>query len=222
MGWVGENEVCEANKALRFIGIPAYEDQTHHVPLQCAFRRLFFDGLAVGKFETGINTQSHHNSRLTLLSSIEAQQFIGHVLDLPVVVANKVGEGKATKLGKAGNPLAQAYAIASTASHQRAEGRENWWVMAGPPLLFLEIVPEEYVELPAPAKTVIQREEGYGFKLMYGLMPYAGKYVRTWVMQLAYESLQDPVLREAVRTLRLDLLSLKAEHECLRLVLRNV
>src|SRR5215210_5700665 len=55
-GWVGENEVCEANRALRFDQIPVHVDSEIRVPLQCAFRRLFFDGLAVGKFETGISS----------------------------------------------------------------------------------------------------------------------------------------------------------------------
>jgi hypothetical protein len=64
LGWVGENEICEADRVLRFDRLEPFYTEPYRglgfvrdrnpVHLRCAFRRFFFDGLAVGKFETGV------------------------------------------------------------------------------------------------------------------------------------------------------------------------
>lgn len=219
LGWVGENEICEADRALRFDQIPTYVSVQSglRVPLQCAFRRLFFDGLAVGKFEVGINTKVPRETVLTLRNKKDSKDFLEHVLRIKVSIRNSSGEAKTRELGRAGQLITQSYAAASTiTSRSISITREDWWVLPAPPLLLIEQEDEEHIPLPSQSKTVAVPKD-YGFELTYCLIPYAGKQTRAWVFTLHFYSDLN-----AARTLRLYLLRLHAEHECLRLLLRNI
>jgi hypothetical protein len=224
LGWVGENEICEADRALRFDQFekfrytygPRRARKSAHVSLRCAFRRFFFDGLAVGKFETGIYTKVHYGTKLDF-SSVDTRDFLLHVLETSVTVNDLLGEDRKSPLGQAGKLLAQSYMVASTTtSRDPLIMFEDWWVQSGPPLLFVIAQSGETIALP-PRSKVVTIPSFYEFQLVYCLVPFAGKQVRMWMVKLHPKS--DLV---AARTLRLYLLRLNAEHECLRLVLRQI
>lgn len=151
-GWVGENVSCEARRALRFPKIGNYRDsQGLNVPLRLAFRRLYYDGLGVGKFEVGIASEDELS-----LSREQTHGLIDHCLNLPVMVPALSDKAISphlaikrvdTVLGRAGKPLARFYA-GSTISHPLPAKREDWWVLSGTPLLFLVHQPLEVIRIP--------------------------------------------------------------------------
>jgi hypothetical protein len=151
------------------------------------------------------------------LDSEDTQRLLQHILHTRVTVKNPLGKDAESLLGRAGKPLARAYAAASTTTSRDDPIKlEDWWVQSGPPLLFVIVESEEYVYLPPRSREVTIPPE-LDFQLDYCLIPFAGKQIRTWVLTLNPQS--DLV---AARTLRLYLTRLNAEHECLRIVLRHI
>ena len=191
------------------------------VPLTLSFRRFYFDGLAVGKFEVGITTKSSVTKNL---SRKQTRDFIHHCLNLPVTIpalsykavstdfADKKVE---TVLGTVSKPLARFYA-GSSISHPPPIMLEDWWVLPGAPLLFLVHKSSERIHIPFLGQS-IPRSENLECDLSYCEVPYAGKTLRMWVMGLSpYTNYRD------VRSLRICLLRLHAEHESMRLILQNI
>lgn len=222
-GWVGENKICEAQRAIRFDDNPGQLalKVNLNVPLECAYRRFFFDGWAVGKYEVGINSREDKS----VLTETQTRALVDHLLHFPVRVppparekeeetAEKMGQ---YELGRAGRPLAQLYALATTTVPKNApKDVENWWVTPGPPLLFLEYRQKEDVALPAHAQRVTL-PQSYAMSLYYYRFAYAGGAVPMWVLGVHATADYD-----RARTLRLYLLRLHAEHVCLGLTLRNM
>jgi hypothetical protein len=95
-------------------------------------------------------------------------------------------------------------------------------VLSGVPLLFLEFSEKDDIKIPYWSKPVFVSEE-YEFKIFHCLVPHAGFNFRTWI--LVNSGIQRPWIRHEynrARALRISLLRLHAEHECLRLTLRNI
>lgn len=222
-GWIGENALCEAGRALRFTEIKNFEDSesTRNVRIALAFRRFYFDGLAVGKFEVGLTTDARYTADL---DRRETSGFLKHCLDLPVVIpalSNKAVSNElasapvSTVLAQAGKPLGRFYA-ACTIEHPPPIELKDWWVLPGAPLLFLIHRSSERIHIPFFGRSV-PHSDNLECDLSYCEVPYAGINLRMWVMSLnRYTNYRD------VRELRICLLRLHAEHEVMRLVLQNL
>ncbi|HWS87996.1 MAG TPA: hypothetical protein VN282_13585 [Pyrinomonadaceae bacterium] len=220
-GWIGEGALCEANRALRFLRPPKFRDAASgvEIPITVAFRRFYFDGLAVGKLEVGLTTLD-----VPPLNRRQTGDFINHCLNLPVtipplspkaVVAEQAGEAVTTVLGRAGGPLARFYAACSI-SHPPPVKLDNWSVAAGTPLLFVVHKHTERINVPYFGK----RLPGGGLtncELTYHEMPYGGRTLRMWVLALSPSAAY-----RNVREIKICLLRLHAEHEVMRLVLQNI
>lgn len=224
-GWVGEGALCEANHAVRFPKIKYFKDAEAgvRVPVELAFRRFYFDGQAVGKFEIGVSTGEGAEVNL---SRKQTKDLIEHFLKLPVLVppasGNPGADGAAakpvsTELAKAGPPLARLYA-ACTVKHSPPVKPEEWWVQAGAPLLFVISRASERIRVPFLGRT-IPRSEYLDYDLTYYEVPYPekGSAIRMWVMGLA-----DQIDYRDVRALKICLLRLHAEFEALGLIGRNL
>jgi uncharacterized protein YukE len=223
VGWIGENALCEADRALRFSKIKNFRDaeSSLSIPLGVALRRFYFDGLAVGKFEVGITTDPKYTRTL---NRRQTHGIIKHCLDLPVTIpalsakavsgplANKT---VSTVLGLAGKPLSRFYAASST-PHPPPVDLKDWWVLPGSPLLFLVCRPSEHIYIPFLGNA-LPRDKDLGCDLSYCGVPYQGRTLRMWIMGLS----ADTNYRD-VRALRICLLRLHAEHEALHLILQNV
>jgi hypothetical protein len=214
-GWVGENEVCEADRALRFSDTLSFFDQDtgRRLPLHCAYRRFYFDGWAVAKFEVGLATRKSTRFDLT---KKQASGLFNHFLNLPVKVQCPEGENGQVQLGRAGKPLARLYNNASSNLPVKVEP-PAWWIRPGLALLFVQVQDDkDAFEVPYWLKTLMPPsvpEVVLGH--CYVPSPWGGNF-RTWL--LWHEGKEN----EKVRTLRLYLMRLHAEHEALRLVLNNV
>lgn len=222
-GWVGESALCEAARALRFKGIKSYRDSetSLSVPLMLSFRRFYFDGLAVGKFEVGIST---FDDLIQPFNRKQTGNFIEHCLNLPVsipalspkaVLPNLAGNAVETVLGLVGKPLSRFYDAASI-SHPPPADLQDWWVLPGNPLLFLVHRSWEKIHIPFLGKSV-PRSSSLDCDLFYCEVPYKDRSLRMWVMGLGdYTDYRD------VRFLKICLLRLHAEHEAMRLILQNI
>lgn len=219
-GWVGEDVICEARRAIRFPLLPTFTDAQSklRVPLRCAFRRFYFEGKAIGKFEAGIVAKVKGGLSLRKPST---RKLLEHFLSLPIEIHGASEEVINCKLFEAGKRVARLYLASTTAKHKNSADDkpidpEEWWVEPAPPLLFLEYKTKERVTIPFPTRS-IKLPKGYGFNLSYGLTQYHGSRIRTCIL-----ALNSPYDHEKARTLRVYLLRLHAEHEGLKLVLRNV
>lgn len=222
-GWIGETALCEASRALRFPRITNYKhsDSNLSLAIKMVFRRFYFDGLAVGKFEVGFSTEDLQYERL---DRKHTEDFIAHCLNLSVivpalsqkaVVPTLVRGAVETDLGRAGKPLASFYAAASV-SHPPPAEINDWWVLSGTPVLFLVHDSSEKIHIPFLGKS-IPRSELLNADLSSYEVPYDGKKIKMWVMGLGeHTNYRD------VRALKICLLRLHAEHEAMRLILQNI
>lgn len=220
-GWIGENEICEATHSIRLTACLTVKstDSPTAIPLRVVFRRFFFDGLAAGKFELGLATKSRKS--LTL-SKRDIRVLFERFLLLKVRIRQPNGADVECPLIHAGKYLAHSYLTATTQiGHPKHP--KGWWVRAGSPLLFLECGNREQVHLPYFSRQV-DLPDIYDFELHHCLVPLQGGTVRMWFLD-KYDNKNtnfDNEGRGAARRLRIYLQRLNAEHECLRLILRNV
>jgi hypothetical protein len=225
-GWVGENQVCEAERALRFCRVPTFVDLESglRVPIQVVFRRFFSEGLALGKFEVGIGTR--YDDSVTLTRE-QTRSLIQHFLSLPVEIPGLSGEVVSCELGEAHKHLARLYVASSTSTSQiNLIGSKNWWVKPGLPLLFLQFKAGEHISTPFWGKLVNLKNDFFPWQrphlwdktqLSCHRVPYKGAEMRLWVMGVS-----SSYYPSGARALRLYLLRLHAEQQCLKLILQNI
>lgn len=212
-GWIGENEICEADRAIRFCNNLSLVDHilSLSIVLRSAFRRFYFDGWAVGKYEVGICPKESNQLHL---DRIQCRKLINHIAQLPVCIKNDSTKSVKCELLQAGKELARLYAK-STTKHSSNQVSDDAWVRPGLPLMFLHYEATESVQIPFWAKPV-PLSKHYGMQLFHCLFPYSGSNIRLWILG-GSDYFSRP---KDSRTLRICLLRLHAEHECLRLILR--
>jgi hypothetical protein len=223
-GWVGESTQCEAHHALK-IAIKNFKDPIGNVtiPLNLAFRRFYFDGISVGKLEVGLTTGIETQIDLT---RDQSGKLLHHFLSLPADVSaglhnhnltSTQSNGSPSKLVTVGPAIARLYS-AATLLHKPNLQLENWWVLAGPPLVFLIQRSDETIRIPFKGQ-IIPRSADFNCELSYYEIPYPTRVANTrmWVMRLAED--QD---YRSVRALKICLLRLHAEFSALRLIGRNI
>ena len=218
-GWIGENAVCEAGRALRIPNFPrtmriGHSGHSERLRLSLAFRRFFSDGLALAKYEMGVSADAKVGTRF---SSEATEAFVCRVLNLPTTIyiaSNKRPEAAFIDSGKF---LARSYSLCTTKTEAiNKDTPEGWWVRVGVPLLFLVHRDAELSYIPFPGRPVQLPDEA-GCELSFHYIPYQGRDLPIWAMKLKSGS----NARDA-RALRICLLRLHAERECLRIVLINL
>lgn len=247
-GWVSEHVTCEADNALRLGDLSPYRDGRFRavVPLRIAFRRFYYDGRVVGKFEIGLHLELERDARFAGVRKLQLLRLARHVLDLPVSIPDPEGGMSKTRLAAAGPPLARLYRLGSTrlAEGEAAAG-EEWWVTAGSPLLFLEqdaAAADLAWGIDLAGRTITSPAYPT-LRLTHYLLPHAGRQWRAWHAQdQGEEAGEGPLARlagiwqrwrgkeppagpgatGALRTLRLYLLRLHAEKACLQQILRHI
>jgi hypothetical protein len=229
-GWVGESYICEAHNAICFQGMqPFFNGLDKLIKFKVVFRRLFFDGLSVGKFEIGLAAWYSEEESFSPfeLSADEMRQLLLHVLKLPVLVRDSREKFIQCQLWQAGQPIARLYA-ASTSLKQDC-GRvniEDWWIQPCEPLILLITDQEDLVVTYREDCKFLKIPCGVG-TLSHHIIPLEGKNIPMWLIEgicdrfsrlSSLESLEFDTLRQ----LRIFLLRLHAEQKCLRGILRNI
>ena len=208
-GWIGEDPICSADRALSLSGNPSLLEG--HKPAHVVFRRFYFDGWAVGKYEIGFHNRLRAvPARLRNLES--------RFLRLPIRIRSRAGPPVDSELAQAGRYLARLYLMASTPTRRTISEKDEWQVRAGTPLLYLELADPEDIAVPKEAKRVELPGQPSGFKLFHYGIPYRGGKINMWILKHEVSVKQENM----ARALRLYLLRLNAEHECLRLILQSI
>lgn len=219
-GWIGESEVCEAVKALRFDRVARFVDRTGEpLWLGIAFRRFYFDGLAIGKYEVGIVVPDLQESWRDQYGLSEIEDIFFHILHLPVVIRNPAGESIECKLGEAGKYLGRLYTLStSRVSGLKGLKHPDWWVRACSPVIFVVHDQQEFSDgdkLPFRGK-IIPIDKNLLIRLSHQFLWFRGRYLPLWIAREGYFT------RHEVRKLRIYLLRLHAERQCLKAILDNI
>lgn len=227
-GWVGENCICEADHAIRFDNFKSFKDDLGKpIKFKVAFRRFYFDGLAVGKFEIGIavwgfRKQKFWDFKNKALSTNKTKEFLFHILNLPVSVHTPYGSHKKHEkcsLRQAGKLLANLYAVSSTQTKALSTGQcflKDWWIQACEPVVIVNYGFYDNLQIPFGGKFLTKiGDDGV---LSHHVIPFGRDDLRMWLIEESYNSSDSNTLRQ----LRIFLLRLHAERACLKQILRNI
>lgn len=214
-GWGGEGEVCDAHRAIRFDRLPRFGAPTLNAPLalRIAFRRFFADGFALAKFEVGVAARKH--CWFSIPQESVPRLFL-HCLRIRCRVYTGMEEPVVCELGDISTRLAESYLRSTTSSHDSRVTPESWWVSSGSPFILLEHTPDELITLPAVARTILDSNSA-SVNLAHYWIKHKGRSIRAWIIGRTRQT-----DRLMARNLRVNLLRLNAEHECLRMVIRNI
>lgn len=209
--WAGEDKYADASLALRL------PDQLRLLPLvggplvahASRVLRRFYSAGVVCRFETGM--------RLRLLEgppgdATDTVRLIAACVTIPARVRNGAQAAPLVATGKA---LATHYLAAST-NRKVAVVSQPWWAAAGSPAIMIEFDGQDGLALPPHARAV--STPGIGSEpLHHAWLQLAGQRCSTWLLR----SDTGANLTE-LRKLRIHLLRLHTERECLRLLLQAV
>lgn len=209
LGGFGEDRICEANRAFSLKPPSSLLLSEGSINPRVLFRRFYFDGLAMGKFEVGFDLSPHY-------PSISLKELGTQLLHIPVRVRNASGSPVNCDLAEAGKHIANLYLAASTPTKKTVLDKNKWQVRAGIPILFLQT--SKYKNLTIPKEAISINLPDWPLRLYHYGIPYRGGKIYTWILQSELSKIQQDISR----TLRLYLLRLNAEHECLRLILQNI
>lgn len=161
-GWVGENEICDAKHAIKIDKPIAYKFMNEvtasdtEISLKCKSRHFYFDGITVAKFEMIFVTTPTNID----LSPKTFSTFMLDFFKTPIEIAippnpttptqtDTNAKAKTKKLSTKfvlledlGTHLAKLY-LASTTKKYYLPGVKNIWTLAGEPIFWVELGPEE-------------------------------------------------------------------------------
>lgn len=221
-GWIAEESYCDARRSLKF-------DPVLTTPilarwkLRVAFRRFYFDGTAVAKFEIGFI-----NRRGTELSEADMNKLLADLLTMPVRIHGPRVKAHGCRLIEAGRSLAAAYERASS-QHQRGLvgyfrrklSSDASLVRAGTPAIFIECTNSAKLQLPHPSREIKTKDDALG--LFYSRVALEGRTFPVWTATHPDFRLPRYLNRfSEARKLRLYLLRLNAENQALVRVLRAI
>ncbi|HNW63562.1 MAG TPA: hypothetical protein PKJ32_11205 [Piscinibacter sp.] len=207
--WAGEDNFADASLTLRFpdqlsrqtIGEGELASTLGHV-----FRRFYSSGV-VCRYEVGFRVR---RSSATPLAAADTAKLLAATTTVSMRVPRTAQE---MPLLKAGPTLAKRYLEAST-NRQMPGDPQPWWVVQGEPALLVEYADGDAVSLLPHARVVPSARVGAEI-LHHTWLEIAGKRLSTWTLRNDHPATD----RNQLRKLRIHLLRLHTERECLRLVL---
>lgn len=206
-GWLGEAQICEAERGVRFLGpAPRYFDlKGEFWSFRVVYRRFFADGLAMGKIEVGFDVRPLGHPRLRPQIGL----IIEKLLNLPVAVADSIGR----RLGGAGADFAKAYARATT-PHGRDSVLSQRFVLAGKPSVVVEHSGRP-LQLPDRARVLTRKD--FEIPLAFWHQRQFETDVPVWLINR-----HSPVRSAPSRELRMYICRLHADTEAISKVLRAI
>lgn len=217
-----ETTFCQARRALRFDDLASRRVGPAEVRFRpvAAFRRLYSDGNVVTRLEVGIshNRRQLYAPSLGTLDTTAVLRIVSDICDLPTSVP-PLGGSAAGPLLRQGKAIARLFEHATTpkspheaAANPRVETSEASLVSDGQPMLLVELPSGTAFELPAGWKR-LDSEKTKGAKLTFGRLRTPAGVVSTWLIEA------DAAQPTDLRSLRLCLLRLHADLECLDITL---
>jgi hypothetical protein len=206
-GW-GDDFFCVADRGIRFVGTGPFVGP----PLRrhFAFRRFFFDGQIAARFELGVALVASDGAAVT-------GKFIDDFLSTPLAISDARGGRTASSVAAAANPLRSLYQRATTKKSAVAGDGPAWRVASGRPVLYLEHLTRESIDFPYPGRPGPPLRVEFGLAIEYREVRIGKTRLPLWVT-----TLQPGFDRTVTRHLRLSILRLHTEYECLGLLFENV
>ena len=218
--WTGEGVCSVAKNALRFPSLELetwYESGVKIAKPACVFRRFFSNGEVVVRIETGFKIKI--DWRIKAFTENKFITIIDNLLGLKTLVRSHNAELKMCDLQNANRYLAPLYLNASTqSSHQDINDSKNWWAIPCEPVLVVEYDKNDCKVLPKNAQVLESIAESE-IELSHFWFYRNGQGIRVWL--LGYDSWV-PYMFDTARNLRLNLLRLHSELECLKQILRLI
>jgi hypothetical protein len=211
--WAGEDLYGDAGAALKFPDhlrkrvIATNGDRGF---LRCAFRRFHSDS-TVAHLDVGLKLQFEAESAT---HAVDVITVLRQVTQLEVSVAAGNEARKPVRLIEAGEALAAHFLGATTDRKQApAGGMKPWWFSPGLPAVILEHAGP--MALPPHTRRVLDLE-GAGAALSHAWLQFGKQRCSAWIIA---KNGGDP---DASRRLRIHLVRLHAERECLKCILVNL
>lgn len=225
-GWIGEDVHCDAAGCVRFAaGLP----RTFKIPArqrgglpatiraEVAFRRFYSDGLSLGKIEVGFGFPRRGN---LALPSVDWQVLLSTISRSPLNIP--LGNGvHATTLDRAGPHLVARLQRATTKHGSPPAPGMPARLIAGRPALFIEAREDE---LPSPwpfFHRTAPINRGPNELIVSSFQPPQGPAWPLYILRLSKAAYPRTDLPRA-RAVRIALLRLHAQHECIRIVLESI
>lgn len=213
-GWVGENEICNANRAFSFSSpCNYYNSRTKkNINFRCSARHFYFDGLAVGKFEIIFVSRP-----ISLNLSFQAfSNILNNILHSAIIISIPNEEDIEKELIKASRPLEKMYQLASSYTNSYSLIKEQRWVISGSNALVVEFGASEEIKI-SDVFEFIPIPKKYNIQLYHCWFRIDTVPVRLWLIKRL-----PGAKSQFVHVLRLFLMRLNAEHECVKIVLAKI
>lgn len=209
-----------ANRALRIPNLGSYRlgrKYNGFIPT-CVFRR-FFANNETCKVEIGFKNIENFRFLLSSLNDDEFLNLLMELLDISALIPPVGDNARLHKLKDTGEKLSSLYLHATT-KYPLPAGKqpEKFWVQAGNPMILVEYNKYEIKKLPGTVRKVTTL--GQASVSLHHTMIYSknnNSKIRVWLIGKGGGN-----SRGLVRKLRLNLLRLNAEQECLKQVLRSI
>jgi hypothetical protein len=140
-GWIAEDRYCDARHSIVFDAKAFKEANLNQWKFKVAFRRFYFDGISVAKFEVGLASEHRFES-----SNDGCDELLSKLLSVFVRIRRPGAASVQCKLFSAGQELAKLYA--SSSNKHRWSGPRFWvnWkqrslkplIIAGTPAIFID------------------------------------------------------------------------------------
>lgn len=209
--WTAEDAYCRAARGVRLIPpLPQQRIQLRSsvAVLEGAFRRLFCDGRLLVRYEIALGTAI---SDFHLNSQEDCLKFVDGCCGLSVRLP-----GAQASLATTGTRLAQEYLSATTPSNKRSVAKTTpWLVSSGMPLLLLSYQRGDVEHVEDFTRFVL----GFADEavIRHCWIRHKGQTISTWFLEKS-----NGASDELIRRVRVHLLRVHAERECLKNVFRLI
>lgn len=207
--WAGEDNFADAALALRLpdrLRSRVFGLEETACTLSHVFRRFYSSGI-VCRFEMGFR------ARRARAGSLDAAGTVRLLAATSCVPARVRRLAHAQPLVAVGADLARQYLIGSS-DRKSEKALSEWWVAAGNPAMIVEYDRGDRIAPPPHARVVSSARVG-ATVLHHAWLEIAERRVSCWMLRC-----DDPAARTSeFRKLRIHLVRLHCERECLRLVL---
>lgn len=213
--WAGEEVFCRANSAVRFpnhlrklqLGVAPLAANIDRV-----FRRFNSDG-TVARFEACLQLaflpQETATNEASPLSDNHVDQLLRQCTELPSRIRGANGEWQTLPLIGCAGLLAKQY-LRATTNRKSAVTTQPWWFSCGSPTMLVESVQPQRLPLPRNAQLIL---ETGNVSVFHSWRKHGTAQFGLWFLQS-----QAPD-KDVLRRLRIHLLRLHAERECLRQII---